>query len=542
MQISGSEALLVETLRSRVSPSLSSLGPGVASLLTDDALVRFLRARDSSMEAAEEMLMACAHWRASYRPDLLRCAGGVRDELEKEKFVAMGTTKAGEPSFLIFAGRHDPSESPLESVVAAVVWMLELMEARMAAAGVDRCTILMDYQGWGYANMDNKMTQEVLQIIQNYYPERLGKAFMINTPWLFKGAWRVISPFLDANTRGKIVFTGSSYGAELLEYFDSDQLADSHGGSRVCAFDLNAFLAEEASYHPDEGPPGSPDPSTGDGQGNPAHSPDDAAAIDGLYARIESEVSAILAAKPKSSGPAPSRGCVSPSAMPLALVMRRYADEDLIASDGAFAETPRGDWTPRESANPIILPPRVRVAGVEFATDAFGSTGVRSSSTIALGGIRSLPAASSSSSSSSRKRGKPGSSPSRMVSRASTLAKSASRSVAKWLTRGPGLNLGQSPSSNPTRRSSSSHASSHASSSSQDEEVFDYGYTTAGGFTSAAEAFSPITTSTVRARRSLPPSTSTSTSTSAPVSRSSFRSDITDHTDGELTTYFDLDD
>ena len=40
---------------------------------------------------------------------------------------------------------------------------------------------------------------------QNYYPERLGKALMINVPYLFMKAWKMIYPFIDNNTRAKVI-------------------------------------------------------------------------------------------------------------------------------------------------------------------------------------------------------------------------------------------------------------------------------------------------------------------------------------------------
>ncbi|KNC46931.1 uncharacterized protein AMSG_03363 [Thecamonas trahens ATCC 50062] len=432
---------LLESLEDGAHGATSS----TAYLLQDETLVRFLRARKCDVEAAASMVIECARWRVAFRPQDLRCEGRVRSELQMDKFVAMGQTKSGQPSFLIFAGRHNPAESPLENVVAAVVWMLELMEKRMAAYGVDKCTILMDYSGWGYANMDNKMTQEVLQIIQNYYPERLGRAFMINTPWLFKGAWRVISPFLDANTKSKVVFTGSDYGAELREYFDSDQLADSHGGTMHCAFDLNAFLAEEASYEVQ---------ADANALATPAASGLASSAVDespdghALTSQLEAEVTAILRRKPKRRPePAHGRGCVSPSAMPLGLVMRRYADEDLVGSNGEFAGTPRPDWTPRESANPIVFASQqgsapsapsssrtpakfMRLSVLDFSTDSAAAAAAADDHPSSRASSQSSVSSIWSSVRSLRARASP------------AAARSATRSVTRWITRGPGLNLG----------------------------------------------------------------------------------------------------
>jgi hypothetical protein len=44
--------------------------------------------------------------------------------------------------------------------------------------------------------------------VQNYYPERLGKALMINVPYIFLKVWKtMIYPFIDANTRDKVMMS-----------------------------------------------------------------------------------------------------------------------------------------------------------------------------------------------------------------------------------------------------------------------------------------------------------------------------------------------
>ena len=62
-----------------------------------------------------------------------------------------------------------------------------------------------------------------------YYPERLQKLFIVNTPGLFARAWGIIKPWLDKGTLEKIVILGS--GKEditkaLLEYVDKESLPE----------------------------------------------------------------------------------------------------------------------------------------------------------------------------------------------------------------------------------------------------------------------------------------------------------------------------
>ena len=45
------------------------------------------------------------------------------------------------------------------------------------------------------------MLQRVTQLDQDYYPEYLGELILVNTPWLFKGIWAVILPWLGRRTQ-----------------------------------------------------------------------------------------------------------------------------------------------------------------------------------------------------------------------------------------------------------------------------------------------------------------------------------------------------
>jgi hypothetical protein len=63
----------------------------------------------------------------------------------------------------------------------------------------------VDLKGWGYANCDVRAYIAAIDIMQNYYPERLGKALMIHVPYLFMKAWKMVQPFIDSNTKDKVL-------------------------------------------------------------------------------------------------------------------------------------------------------------------------------------------------------------------------------------------------------------------------------------------------------------------------------------------------
>ncbi|PHH58384.1 hypothetical protein CDD82_3107 [Ophiocordyceps australis] len=72
------------------------------------------------------------------------------------------------------------------------------------------------------------VAREVLHILQNHYPERLGKALIINVPWIVWGFFKLINPFIDPVTRDKVKFNG-----DMTQYVAPDQLWRSDWGGRL---------------------------------------------------------------------------------------------------------------------------------------------------------------------------------------------------------------------------------------------------------------------------------------------------------------------
>lgn len=72
------------------------------------------------------------------------------------------------------------------------------------------------------------------QICQDYYPETLGRMYIINVSWLIKAGWWVIKAFLDAKTVSKMHIKGDDYEKELLEFVEPENLPKFLGGTCEC--------------------------------------------------------------------------------------------------------------------------------------------------------------------------------------------------------------------------------------------------------------------------------------------------------------------
>ena len=76
-----------------------------------------------------------------------------------------------------------------------------------------------------------KLVKFLIGIIQDYYPEMLGKLFMINSNFMVMAAWRIVKPWLDKKTRNKIEIHSGVPLDKLAEFVDKENLPEFMGGS-----------------------------------------------------------------------------------------------------------------------------------------------------------------------------------------------------------------------------------------------------------------------------------------------------------------------
>lgn len=108
--------------------------------------------------------------------------------------------------------------------------------SRKSGQLLETCCTIMDLKGVGITKVSSvySYVKEASALSQNYYPERLGKLYLINAPWGFSSVFSVVKGFLDPVTVSKIHVLGSGYQAELLKQVDKENLPVVVGGTCKC--------------------------------------------------------------------------------------------------------------------------------------------------------------------------------------------------------------------------------------------------------------------------------------------------------------------
>ena len=108
------------------------------------------------------------------------------------------------------------------------------------------CNIL-DMEGFAlsmFMGDSKEYLSRVSKISQDYYPETMGKMFIINAPVMFTAAWSVVQGWLDERTVNKIAVYGSDYKEALFKQLGGkDKTPVEYGGTWKPASGKGLFSA-----------------------------------------------------------------------------------------------------------------------------------------------------------------------------------------------------------------------------------------------------------------------------------------------------------
>ncbi|KAF2459687.1 CRAL-TRIO domain-containing protein [Lineolata rhizophorae] len=244
-------------------------------------LLRFLRARKFNVLQSKQMygpttdpilteeqfprFVDCEKWRSEF-------GGGVDDLVRdfdyKEKPQVFEyypqyyhkTDKDGRPVYIEKLGKIDltamykitTGERMLQNLVCEYE---KVADPRLPACSrkmghlLETCCTIMDLKGVGISRAGSVYgyIQQASAISQNYYPERLGKLYVINAPWGFAGVFSVVKRFLDPVTVNKIHVLGATYQQELLAQVPAENLPKEFGGE--CECEGGCELSDDGPWH-----------------------------------------------------------------------------------------------------------------------------------------------------------------------------------------------------------------------------------------------------------------------------------------------------
>ena len=201
------------------------------------AHLRFLRARGFNVTKAYALLKQDADWREQFSDHVFVASRDFPPVAAMHSDGAIrlaGQSLDGRPIIVLQPRFFWPKlvEDPLQ-IVYFFVFYVDRLCARAEQAGQETFVTIADLEGFSMSNFSLTYVKVVVSVLQNHYPERLGSVFVVNAPFIFAAAWRMIQPLLDERTRSKIDVLGSSPAdvARLHAEVAPDVLERGLGGS-----------------------------------------------------------------------------------------------------------------------------------------------------------------------------------------------------------------------------------------------------------------------------------------------------------------------
>ncbi len=153
----------------------------------------------------------CLEWRANQNVDELLTnpvSTTLGDQISCGKAVILPEhvqDDKGRPVMVCNPTKHD-KKTKLKDTVEHMVYCLEMISKMCDKNGVKDMCVVLDLDSFGFSDMDYSIAKAAVRILVNYYPERLGILYFINTPPFFHGCYKIIQGWLYPRTRDKIKF------------------------------------------------------------------------------------------------------------------------------------------------------------------------------------------------------------------------------------------------------------------------------------------------------------------------------------------------
>jgi hypothetical protein len=234
------DQFLVEVRAWESLPESSAKGAGATPLddnermwLTRESLLRYLRATKWNLTQASTRLRATAVWRREFGTEKLS-ASYISPENEKGKQVQLGFDKSGRPCLYLLPQNQNTKPGPRQ--VEHLVYMLE-RTIDLHPPGQESLALLIDFRNTSSGGTPGLgIAKQVLDILQNHYPERLGRALLTHLPWYVSMFLKAINPFIDPVTKEKI-----KYNEPLTDHVPAAQLMKASGGDIDFKYDHDVY-------------------------------------------------------------------------------------------------------------------------------------------------------------------------------------------------------------------------------------------------------------------------------------------------------------
>jgi hypothetical protein len=206
--------IVLAQLNTQLNPQLKQALIDTEAIITpeDEAhvqsvLKRFLVAEKLDVDRTLARLEKHVSWRHQAIPK-----GGIQetsivDQINQHKVLLQPKGPDGRPLLVIRVARHFATTTvECEAMVTFCLEAASRLCDSLPVTGDGKIWALFDLHGVKWANMDRHALASCFHILEQQFPERVYKIFMLDAPFIFDALWKIVSPFVDPHTRQKVAF------------------------------------------------------------------------------------------------------------------------------------------------------------------------------------------------------------------------------------------------------------------------------------------------------------------------------------------------
>jgi hypothetical protein len=235
--------------------------PHISPRITGQELYNYLKVKDWNIHTALSSIVACARWREMNGIDYIIDDHMIPDLTQYNTPVGLDHKwdRQGNAIFFSQAGKVDVSQFlrtyDNEVIIRFVVKKIETGLNRLSRdPETAKITVLVDLEGFGIKHLPwmsraVDLMRRLAFVFENYYPRRLSRMFVVNTPSMFASLWSQLKQSLRLRGEDLIEVMDSNYLGRLVQFIERENLPIALGGTCNCSFCAPA-QPNWGSFHP----------------------------------------------------------------------------------------------------------------------------------------------------------------------------------------------------------------------------------------------------------------------------------------------------
>jgi len=228
-----------------VKEELAKLPGNPHSDVTDHTLFRFSRVSGFDVKKTVHAFLNYIQWRADNKVDTILSSSVPKIDIIQKlvPYRYSGFDKSGRPLYIEKTGKlqveavSDTRVITPEEFLASHIWGMEYLaklayeESLRRGTRVDTVSSILDLDGLGIHHRNAiHILKLCMESDSKYYPERMGKIYVINAPWIAPTLYQIAQNFVDDYTKSCVCIIAGNPKEELPKYIPVESLPKEYGG------------------------------------------------------------------------------------------------------------------------------------------------------------------------------------------------------------------------------------------------------------------------------------------------------------------------